>query len=195
MDTTNAATTIAGHRNRVFPASPSPKQLSSPGRNTPARLGENSGMPTPQSQPQSDADRIIAAQREEARKTRNLLIWIFVGLPVVGLVIWGLVALAASGGAGNSGNGTTSSACDQRVSSGDIDLTACPLSGPLLTDASLCSAYTADNNQVTADNQTNPALYFASQHQVGDVVKFDNDCSGSPSETLAYTLQSEGLQP
>lgn len=65
--------------------------------NTGVILSENPGMTTPQSQPPSDADRIIAAQREEGRKTRNLLVWIFIGIPVIGFVVWGLVALAGSG--------------------------------------------------------------------------------------------------
>jgi hypothetical protein len=47
-------------------------------------------------QPPSDADRIIAAQRDEGRKTRNLLLWIFIGLPALGLIIWGCVALAGA---------------------------------------------------------------------------------------------------
>lgn len=47
--------------------------------------------------PPSDTDRIIAAQREEARRTRTLLVWIFVGLPVAGLAAWGIVAVANSG--------------------------------------------------------------------------------------------------
>lgn len=58
--------------------------------------GEMTGMTT-EPEPPSDADRIIAAQREEGRKTRTLLVWIFVGVPVLGLCIWGLVALTNSG--------------------------------------------------------------------------------------------------
>lgn len=42
--------------------------------------------------PPSDADRIIAAQAEQAAKTRRLLVWIFVGVPLLGglaaLLIW-----------------------------------------------------------------------------------------------------------
>lgn len=148
-------------------------------------------MTTPQPQPPSDADRIIAAQREEGRKTRNLLLWIFIGIPALGLLAWGVVAIASA----SSTSSPTSSSCDTRASNGDIDLTACPLSGPLLTDASLCSAYSADDNQAPPDDQTNPAVYFDSEHQIADVAAFNDDCTRAPAETLGYTLQSEGLQP
>lgn len=45
--------------------------------------------------PPSDTDRIIAAHREESRRTRVLLLWIFVGIPVAACLIWGLVLIAA----------------------------------------------------------------------------------------------------
>lgn len=44
--------------------------------------------------PPSDTDRIIAAHREESRRTRALLLWIFVGVPLVAGLIWGLVLIA-----------------------------------------------------------------------------------------------------
>lgn len=53
--------------------------------------------------PEPDStNRIIAAQREEARKTRTLLLWIFVGLPMISGIIWLLVVLAASGNANHA---------------------------------------------------------------------------------------------
>lgn len=45
-------------------------------------------MAAPGEQPPTDTDRIIAAQRDEARKTRALLVWIFVVIPLVGSLIW-----------------------------------------------------------------------------------------------------------
>lgn len=49
--------------------------------------------------PMSDADRIIAAQREQGAKTRGMLLLIFVGIPavvvVVGLVFWLVFAALA----------------------------------------------------------------------------------------------------
>lgn len=43
--------------------------------------------------PVTDTDRIIAAVREQGEKTRNLLIVIFVVVPIVVLVVGGLVWL------------------------------------------------------------------------------------------------------
>jgi hypothetical protein len=53
-------------------------------------------MTSPQ---QSDTDRIIAAQEEQGHRTRVLLVWLLVGVPVLGLLIWALIAFAAAGGA------------------------------------------------------------------------------------------------
>lgn len=76
-----------------------------------------------------DTDRIIAAHREEARKTRLLLVWLFVGIPVAALCVWGFIALAAVGASSqaNDAGDSTLSSCDDAV---DVDLTVCPLSGP-----------------------------------------------------------------
>jgi hypothetical protein len=51
-------------------------------------------MSTP---PPGDTDRLIAAHRDEARRTRTLLVAIFVGAPVVGLALWAIVAVIAAG--------------------------------------------------------------------------------------------------
>jgi hypothetical protein len=61
-------------------------------------------MPIPDQPDQTDTDRIIAANQEESAKTRRLLLWIFVGIPVVGLLVWGVVwAAGLSGGSGAAG--------------------------------------------------------------------------------------------
>jgi hypothetical protein len=46
-------------------------------------------MTTPQP---TDTDRIIEAHRDEARRTRRLLIRIFVGIPVAAAIVWGPLA-------------------------------------------------------------------------------------------------------
>lgn len=58
------------------------------------------------STPTSDTDRIIAAHRDEARRTRRLLLVIFVGIPLVGAVVWGLVAGGVFAGSGTPTTGT-----------------------------------------------------------------------------------------
>lgn len=58
--------------------------------------------------PPSDTDRIIAAHREESRKTRVLLAWIFIGIPLIALAIWGVVALGVSS-SGDAPSGITNS--------------------------------------------------------------------------------------
>lgn len=42
----------------------------------------------------NDMDRLIAAHREEGRKTRRLLAWLLVGIPVAAGLIWGVVTVA-----------------------------------------------------------------------------------------------------
>ena len=55
--------------------------------------------PTPVPEPMTDADRIIAEQRRQGAQTRELLVWIFLGIPaiilVVGVLIWVLAAVAS----------------------------------------------------------------------------------------------------
>jgi hypothetical protein len=41
-----------------------------------------------------DVDRIIAAHRDEARRTRTLLVWLFIGIPLAVGLIWFIVWLA-----------------------------------------------------------------------------------------------------
>lgn len=136
---------------------------------------------------QPDADRIIAAHREEARRTRRLLVWLLVGLPVLGLLVWGGIAIAAS--AGNTDGGDS---CGSASTAAYIDLDACPLSGPALTDDSPCSDYTADGNQPGDTTKTNPAVYWANQHTVLDVVQFDTICANNPTESLTQALTQMG---
>jgi hypothetical protein len=47
-------------------------------------------------EPVTDTDKIIAAQREQAEKTRSLLVVIFVVIPIMLLIIGGLIWLIAS---------------------------------------------------------------------------------------------------
>lgn len=44
----------------------------------------------------TDADRIIAAHRAEARRTRRLLLFIFVGIPLLVLLAVGVFLLATA---------------------------------------------------------------------------------------------------
>lgn len=44
----------------------------------------------------NETERLIQATREEARKTRTLLIWLLVGIPRIALVIWGIVAASSA---------------------------------------------------------------------------------------------------
>jgi hypothetical protein len=76
------------------------------------------GMTTEQPPP-SDADRIIAAQRDEGRKTRSLLVWIFVGIPAAGLLIWGIVFLSNSGSTPST---TPSTIVSSTVDAGPLSL-------------------------------------------------------------------------
>ena len=50
----------------------------------------------------TDADRIIESQHQEAHKTRVLIVWLIVGLPACGLLIWLLVVASAHRGPSGS---------------------------------------------------------------------------------------------
>lgn len=45
--------------------------------------------------PPTDTDRIIEAQREQGHRTRVLLVWLLLGVPLIAGAIWGLIVLAA----------------------------------------------------------------------------------------------------
>jgi hypothetical protein len=58
----------------------------------------------------TDADRIIAAQRDEARRTRKLLIWLLVGIPACVALVWFIVAaIVISNRSPASGGGNAAS--------------------------------------------------------------------------------------
>lgn len=75
--------------------------------------------PDPDRPAPTETDRLIAAAREEGRKTRTLLIWLLVGIPLIAGAIWGLVALAAMHSASNplDASDTTSSFVDTPTTS------------------------------------------------------------------------------
>ena len=49
----------------------------------------------------NDTDRIIAAQAAQAHKTRVLLAWIFIGIPMISGLVWLLLVVVASGSSGS----------------------------------------------------------------------------------------------
>lgn len=136
-----------------------------------------------------DTDRIIAAQREESHKTRALLAWLL-GVPlvalVIGLAIWGVIALAAH-------SSTETNSCADAAHSGTIDLTQCPLSGLMLSPESSCADFNAAGNERPPDGQTSPFDYFLQQYSVLDAGAFIDACQTAPQAKLAAVLQREGL--
>lgn len=50
----------------------------------------------------TDTDRIIQAHREEAARTRKLLVWIFIGIPAIGALIWFILFINAANGIDNA---------------------------------------------------------------------------------------------
>lgn len=59
-------------------------------------------MATP---PETDTDRIIAAQAEQGHKTRVLLAWLLVGIPVIGAIVW-LIVVSSLFGSDDTGSPT-----------------------------------------------------------------------------------------
>lgn len=117
--------------------------------------------------------------REEAHKTRRLLVWLIGGPVVLGLIVWAVIA-------SSSGSESSSSAdCGSKTST-------CPLSGQELTESSTCAEYTADDNESGDPTKTNPAVYFTNQHNVPYVVLFDSYCASNPSEGLEQALIQMG---
>ena len=137
----------------------------------------------------SDADRIIAAHRDEARRTRHAvvgtLLGIFVGLPLLGLIGWGIVA-AIHAGSGPATSGSTVVACASTVPTdgATVDLGACPLSGPGLTDESQCSAFNTAEGVAMLPDRTNPTVAYESQVGVTNTSAFATYCAVHPNSTL-----------
>jgi hypothetical protein len=52
----------------------------------------------------TDTDRIIEAHREEAPRTRKLLVWIFIGIPAIGALIWFILFVNAANRIDNATN-------------------------------------------------------------------------------------------
>lgn len=151
----------------------------------------------------SDTDRIIAAHREEAQRTRRtivgVLVGIFVGIPAAGLIIWGIV-VATHTGSPASGTGTdTTIACVSTPPTDALDPgatgPACPLSGAALTEDSLCSAFNAAQSQTTPDGRTNPSIAFMEQASITNTVPFETECAFHPSETLGAAVRHVETQP
>jgi len=137
----------------------------------------------------NDTDRM---GHRRSRTARRVLTLTLVGIPLAGLCVWSAVTFAAadsSSVAGDTGNG-----CDPSGPYAYIDLAACPLSGPALTNHSPCSAYNTDNSRTPSANATNPDVYYLNLHEVADVLAFDRKCAASPDDTLATTLAAEGIQ-
>lgn len=117
----------------------------------------------------SDADRIIAAQRQEAHKTRVLLAWIFIGIPVIAAIIWGAVVLIGIASRADTGTGTPTT---------DVTLTPTVLAG--ITDTTPCSAV----NGGVSDNALSD--YAGSDFAISGA--FKNECADNPSWLAARAL-------
>lgn len=129
----------------------------------PAAPPEHDAMTAPL--PPSDTDRIIAAQREESRKTRVLLAWIFIGIPLIGLASWGIVVFGMSTG---------------NAPSGDTNPTpTAPIS--VITDSTPCSVVNAWATDGALDAYTGG---FAD----GDRGAFQNECTMNPTESAGAAL-------
>lgn len=134
-------------------------------RPTHPTLGATMATPTPP----SDTDRIIAAQRQEAHKTRVLLTWIFIGIPLISAAIWAVVALPGIVGRSNTGGGTATT---------DVTVTQSVLAG--ITDATPCSAI----NGGVSDNALSD--YAGRDFSISGA--FQNECADNPSWSAARAL-------
>lgn len=117
-----------------------------------------------------DADRIIAAQREEARKTRKLLVWLLVGVPAIGLLSWGVIALLGS--IDSTSNDTPT------VSTG-------------LTTTSSCSDWLA----AASKPLPNAAGDFLSAHPQAGSSALKGYCTANPYSSLGAALADQGVAP
>lgn len=155
-------------------------------------------MPEP-----SDTDRIIAAHRDEARRTRwtvvVTLLGIFVGLPVLGLIVWGAVAVTHQPPTGGSGVGSTVVDCPATPAPGaTLDLTACPLSGAPLNEDSSCAAFNAAENQATPVGHTNPIDSFLNDVNMTDALDrtaVQTQCALHPDEKLGAAVRQAETPP
>lgn len=140
---------------------------------------------------ETDTDRIIAAQAEQAHKTRALLAWLLLGVPVLAGMIWLIVVAIHS-------DISSSTSADQGCDAPDpviVDLTTCPLSGPQLYDGTPCSTFNHWWNDVAGDpTKTNPANYFLYQHDLnGQALEFGKQCQIAPHLTLGDILDANDL--
>lgn len=149
-------------------------------------------------EPPTDTDRIIAAQRDEARKTRTAivvtLLVIFVGLPIIGLIAWGVIASSHDGQASTPDVSTTAMPCPSAVPTetdpgATLDLDACPLSGTELTDDSSCAAFNTAESKSTPSDRTNPTVAYMTQAGVTNEVAFEEECATHPGMTLSAVVQ------
>lgn len=124
----------------------------------------------------NDVDRIIAAHRDEARKTRTLLAWIFLGVPAIGLVVW-LFVLAANSHTPTSDN-PTSGSYDTAVITSD--------NSGALTMNSPCSDLNSDPGaQQAAETITAGAPPNLQQKVTADLI---SECHSHPAELLQFAL-------
>jgi hypothetical protein len=118
----------------------------------------------------SDTDRIIAAQRQEAHKTRVLLAWIFIGIPAIGAIIWGIVALVDVASRSGIGGGTATTEV--------TPVTSAVLPG--ISDTTPCSAVNAGVSDNALSN------YVGSDLALGSA--FQDECGDNPTWSAARAL-------
>lgn len=105
-----------------------------------------------------DTDRIIAAHRDEARRTRTLLVAIFVGLPLVGLALWLIIAVIAAGSSSSPSSAPYNVATEFSApvtTTVDVPTTTVPaaMADFTVTDKTMCSTiedwYASDSSGVS----------------------------------------------
>jgi hypothetical protein len=150
--------------------------VTAPVRATPGNAAGAAGEMTSVSTPTpgapggpTETDRLIAATRDEARKTRTLLLWLLVGLPVIGAVIWGLVAAGAAGSNGSSAdsgaipvidtNAPNIGGAEPAIPDTPAETTTTPIAVTnfTITDTTMCSAIADWENDLGNQELANPA--------------------------------------
>lgn len=125
----------------------------------------------------SDTDRIIAAQAEQGHKTRVLLVWIFIGIPLAGWIVWSIVT------------GITSHTPSQ-IPGGDpiVQTTTTDYSALLTTIdySTLCSAVSSQATDAAVDAYTGGYAH--------DRIAFLSECALHPTELAGPALATVRAQ-